>query len=58
MPQRSSPYGTELACETANSHIISATVSLTAGSTYLMMFFTDDEPYTMVDPRVQHLYRP
>ena len=45
-------YGTEVDCVTAISTDISTTVSLTQGTTYLIMFFTDGDTYTMVDPSI------
>ncbi len=47
-----SPYGSEVACVTNSDLDASATVALTAGSTYLIAFFTDGPTYTMVDPIV------
>ncbi|MFH2005677.1 MAG: DUF4215 domain-containing protein [bacterium] len=46
------PYGAEIECSTANSTIISTTVQLTAGQSYLIAFYTDGESYTMVDPEI------
>jgi len=45
-----SPYGTELTCATAVGKTVSDTVALTAGTPHLIMFYTDDESYTMIDP--------
>jgi hypothetical protein len=47
-----SPYGTELTCVTATSKSISAEVTLTAGTSYLIPFFTDGDVYTMIDPEI------
>jgi hypothetical protein len=46
------PHGTEVACGTDSSTSVSTTVSLTQGTTYLIMFFTDGDTYTMVDPSI------
>jgi hypothetical protein len=46
------PYGTEISCEATTGKTASVTASLTAGTTYLIMFFTDGDPYTMVDPEI------
>ncbi len=46
------PYGSEVTCVDANDTSITASVSLTAGTTYLIAFFTDGEAYTMVDPSI------
>jgi len=47
-----SPYGPEVVCLTANSLDISVNVDLTAGQTYLILFHTDGDIYTMVDPQI------
>jgi hypothetical protein len=47
------PYGSEISCTTSTSKSISDTVTLTNGVTYLIMFFTDDALYTMVDPVIE-----
>lgn len=47
------PYGAELACVTNSS--VSATasgVTLQAGTSYLILFYTDGDSYTMVDPDI------
>ncbi len=47
------PYDTELACVVDNTGLSAmTTVTLTAGTTYLIAFFTDDDEYTMVDPTI------
>ncbi len=47
-----SPLGAELACVTANGKSGSATVSLQQGHTYLVLFHTDGDSYTMIDPEI------
>lgn len=47
-----SPYGPELACQTASSATVSLLASLTAATTHLILFHTDGEAYTMVDPSI------
>jgi hypothetical protein len=47
-----SPKGAEVACQTASSTSISATVNLTAGAPYLIMFFTDGDSFSMVNPSI------
>jgi hypothetical protein len=47
-----SPLGTQLACVTASGKTASTTVALTAGTTYLVLFHTDGNSYTMVDPSI------
>ena len=46
------PLGTELFCETANSKTVLTAVDLTADTSYLILFHTDDDSYPMVDPEV------
>lgn len=46
------PYGAEIACEANSSRSISTTVNLTQGITYLILFYTDGESYTMVNPEI------
>ncbi|MFH2006637.1 MAG: hypothetical protein ABI333_08640, partial [bacterium] len=47
-----SPYGAELACVTNTARTASTTLALTAGQSYLIVFYTDGETYTMVDPEI------
>jgi hypothetical protein len=44
------PLGNELACAAMMSKGIGFEADLTAGETYLILFHTDGEPYTMVEP--------
>ncbi len=47
------PYGTQVECETDASKTISVTgVQLTAGTTYLILFYTDGTSYDMIDPTI------
>jgi hypothetical protein len=46
------PLGAQVACLNPSSKNVSGQMSLTAGTTYLFMAYTDGESYTMVDPRV------
>jgi hypothetical protein len=47
------PYGAEVECQTESSKTISVTgVQLTAGTTYLILFYTDGTSYDMVDPSI------
>jgi hypothetical protein len=46
------PQGTQVACETADLTYVSTTVDLTAGSPYLITFFTDGDPYGMENPSI------
>ncbi|MFH2008250.1 MAG: Ig-like domain-containing protein [bacterium] len=46
------PYGAQVECVTANSKTLSSTVALNAGTSYLLMFYTDGNGYTMVDPEI------
>jgi Lamin Tail Domain len=45
-------YDTELDCSTYSGTSAGSTVTFTAGSTYLIAFFTDENYYTMVDPTI------
>jgi hypothetical protein len=47
-----SPLGTELDCMVSSSDTVSTTVTLDAGTPYLLLFHTDGDTYTMVDPIV------
>jgi hypothetical protein len=47
------PYGTELDCQTSSSKTVTSTTLFNAGTSYLIMFFTDGESYTMVDPEIE-----
>jgi hypothetical protein len=47
-----SPLPTELACETAAADTITVTVSLVEAESYLILFHTDGDGYTMVDPSI------
>ena len=48
-----SPYGNEVLCETAMSNAItSSSMTLVAGTTYMIMFYTDGSSYIMVDPTI------
>jgi hypothetical protein len=47
-----SPKGAQVACQTANDTYVTATVDLTAGTSYLITFFTDGDTYTMVNPSI------
>jgi cysteine-rich repeat protein len=44
------PYGPELTCVTESSKTPAANLQLTGGQAYLIVFYTDGESYTMVDP--------
>ncbi len=44
------PYGFELFCHSANAKSITGTVDLAEGQTVLIVFMTDGEQWTMVDP--------
>ncbi len=46
------PYGTEVACNSASAKTVDVTTPLDAGHTYLLMFYTDGDSYTMVDPEI------
>ncbi|MCC6526961.1 MAG: hypothetical protein IT373_30215 [Polyangiaceae bacterium] len=46
------PLASELACATADDTVISATVDLVQGQSYLVLFHTDGDAYTMVDPTI------
>ncbi len=46
------PYGTELVCNQAGGKDMAAHVSLTAGSTYLIAFFTDSDDSSMENPSI------
>jgi hypothetical protein len=46
------PYGPELDCVTNTDVHATATLELTASVTYLIMFYTDGEWWTMVDPEI------
>ncbi|MBI4951162.1 MAG: hypothetical protein HY908_03950 [Myxococcales bacterium] len=47
-----SPLGTQLSCTTASGTSISATVTLAQGQSYLVLFHTDGDAYTMLDPQI------
>jgi hypothetical protein len=47
-----SPYGAQVSCTTATSKSITATAAMVMGQTYLIMFYTDGDTYTMVDPTI------
>ncbi|HVY47391.1 MAG TPA: hypothetical protein VHB21_15995, partial [Minicystis sp.] len=47
-----SPLGTEVTCVTNSAKTASAQVSLTAGHPYRILFHTDGDSYTMVDPQI------
>jgi hypothetical protein len=47
-----SPYGTEAACDTANGKSISVTLNAVQSTTYLIVFYTDGDQYTMVNPQI------
>jgi len=47
-----SPYGAEIACETANARDITVSMELTAGQAYLIMFYTDGDTWPMEDPEI------
>ena len=47
-----SPLGTQLACVTASSLTATASVALTQGTPYLILFHTDGDAYTMVNPSI------
>ncbi|MBW2526545.1 MAG: hypothetical protein JRI23_20355 [Deltaproteobacteria bacterium] len=49
------PYGAELACWSALDQQVRGKVHLTSGTTYLLLFYTDSETYTMVDPSLSIL---
>ncbi len=47
------PFGTEVGCTTANATSITLnSLSLTGGQPYLIMFYTDGDSYTMVNPQI------
>ncbi len=46
------PYGSELACVQSNGATASTTLSMTAGSPYLIAFFTDADGTAMKDPAI------
>jgi hypothetical protein len=46
------PYGAEVDCQSDTSTSVTSTVALNAGTSYLLMFFTDGASYTMVDPEI------
>jgi hypothetical protein len=47
-----SPYGAQVACATSSNKTPSTTVTLTQGVTYLILFYTDGDSYTMIDPSI------
>lgn len=47
-----SPYGTQVTCQAPSSKTGSASATLTAGTTYLILAHTDGSTYTMIDPKV------
>jgi hypothetical protein len=46
------PSGTEVDCDTAEASAIDSYVELTQGTDYTILFFTDGNSYTMVDPEI------
>jgi hypothetical protein len=46
------PYSTQVDCHSDTSTSITSTVAHNAGTPYLLMFFTDGESYTMVNPEI------
>lgn len=46
------PYGAQVACVTSTSQTVSTTATLYSGTDYLIVFYTDGESYTMVDPEI------
>ena len=46
------PYGTQQACVTTTNKLASTSLTLTAGTTYLIMFYTNGSTYTMVNPQI------
>jgi len=47
------PHGQELDCETANGKVVtSSSVHMVAGTDYLILFHTDGDSWTMVDPMI------
>lgn len=44
--------GLEVACATDSSEIVAVTAAMTAGTAYKILFHTDDDIYTMVDPTI------
>ncbi len=47
-----SPYGAELDCVIASSKTADTTVPLSAGTSYLIMFYTDGSGYSMINPEI------
>lgn len=47
-----SPLGAEIACKSNSSKTVSATIPLTQGVSYRIMFYTDGDSYTMIDPQI------
>jgi hypothetical protein len=47
-----SPLGTQLACVAPDSKTAATTVALTQGTPYLVLFHTDGDAYTMVNPSI------
>jgi hypothetical protein len=41
-----------VACATSSNKTPSTTVTLTQGVTYLILFYTDGDSYTMIDPSI------
>jgi hypothetical protein len=46
------PLGTEVVCAAASGKTATTTNTLTAGTTYLILFYTDGDTYTMVNPTI------
>jgi hypothetical protein len=47
-----SPYGAEAACVTTYDKTAMAVVEMTAGTPYLIQFYTSGDTYTMVNPQI------
>jgi hypothetical protein len=46
------PLGAELTCDTANGTSITGSVFMVADNNYLILFYTDGEVWTMIDPEI------
>ncbi|MBW2457663.1 MAG: hypothetical protein JRI68_24375, partial [Deltaproteobacteria bacterium] len=47
------PFGAEVGCTTYSGKSITlSNLSLTGGQPYLIMFYTDGESYTMINPQI------
>jgi hypothetical protein len=46
------PYGAEVGCVTASDTLITLSVPLTAGTTYLILFYTDGPTWQMLNPSI------